>query len=406
MTTFNIEQGVRLPRSPWDTIAVVGLAAKGDGNPTLIGSLTEAIEKYGERLSIGTGTGKTINDYGLVDAIETILSYVQMPIIAVNAAPGAAAAAVAAKSYTFNALEKIKLDDPNIVGPVVVTNVGATVTYTFPDDYTINALSGEITRTAASAIPALGTVRVNYSVVNFAGSVDWIAAIGRVAPVLNRNPTLIVTAGVEITSAIALALDARAIALGAIAVYTQPGISATAAVPLVNSATSVAVFPIRTSVRGLEESGVHVAAAIALLNYWESPNGDPLKESAAALTLADSALLKAKGISWGSDRIMNAIATNGTPLNVARLRAKAQFLANAVAVDWANKPFDLVHLEGIGQAIRDSLNREPEASLLPYAVVNYNAQKSSTTLRRLVFDIILTGDDGGDRIAEITIFVS
>jgi hypothetical protein len=405
-TTFNIEQGLRLPRSPWDTIAVVGLAAKGDGNPTLIGSLTEAIEKYGERLSIGTGTGKTINDYGLVDAIETIYKYIQVPIIAVNAAPGAVASAVAAKSYTFDALEKINLDDPNIVAPVVVTNVGATVTYTFPADYMIDALTGEITRTAASSIPALGTVRVNYSVVNFAGSIDWIAAIGRVVPVLNRNPTLIVTAGVEVSSAIALALDARAIALGSIAVYTQPGVSATAAVPLVNSSTTVAVYPIRTSERGVEESGVHAAAAIALLNYWESPDGDPLKESAVALTLADSALLVAKGISWGSDRIMNAIATNGVPLNVARLRAKAQFLANRVAVDWKNKPFDLVHLEGIGQAIRDSLNREPEASLLPYSVVNYNAQKSSTTLRRLVFDIILTGDDGGDQIAEITIFVS
>lgn len=406
MTAFNIEQGVRLPRSPWDTIAVVGLAAKGDSNPTLIGSLAEAIDKYGERLSIGTASGKTINDYGLVDAIETIYKYVQVPIIAVNAAAGAVAVAVAAKSYTFNALNKVKLENPNILAPVALTNVDETVTYVVSADYTIDALNGEITRTVASSIPALGTVRVNYSIADLAAAVDWIAAIGSVAPVLNKTPTIITTAGTEISSEIAIALDARAAALGAIAIYTQSGGSATAAVPLLDAGTSVAVYPIRTSDRGFEESGVHVAAAISLLNYWENSDSSPLKESAIALTIADSALLKAKGISWASDRIMNAIATNGTPLNVARLKAKAQFLANKVAVNWVNKPFDLVHLEAIGQAIRDSLNREPEASLLPYAVVNYNAQKSSTTLRQLVFDIILTGNDGGDRIAQITIFVS
>lgn len=406
MTSFIIEQGARLPRSPWDTIAVVGLAAKGDGQPTLIGSLSEAIEKYGERLSLSTASGKSINDYGLVDAIETIYKYVQMPIVAVNAAPGAAATAQAPKNYTFNSVGKIKLDDPNVVAPVVVTNVAGDTTYTFPSDYTIDALNGEITRTSASTIPAMGTVKVTYSVVAFGGAVDWVAAIGRVAPLTGRSPTLVVTAGVEITQEIATALDERAIAIGALAVYTQPGASATAAVPLISTGTAVAVYPMRTSDRGMEEASVHLAAAISLLDYWENPQGQALKESAVALTLADSALLTAKGISWGSDRIMNAIATSGTPLNVARLRAQAQFVANLVAVNWQQKPFDLVHLEGIGQAIRDSLNRKPEASNLPFATVNFNAQKSSTADRKLVYDIILKGDDQGDRIAEITVFVN
>lgn len=406
MTSFLIKEGARQPRSPWDVIAVVGLAAKGDGIPTLIGSLSEAIAKYGERLSLSTASGKTINDYGLVDAIETIYRYVQVPIIAVNSAPNAAAVAIVSKTYTFNALGKVKLDDPNIVAPIAVKTADSVTTYVVATDYTIDATTGEIARTAASTIPALGTVRINYSIVDFSGTIDWISAIGQVAPILNRNPTLLVTAGVEITSEIATALNAKAIALGSIGIYTQPGASATAAIPLLNSSNSIAVFPIRTSPRGLEESSVHFAAAVALDNYWENPDGNPLKESATALTLADSALLKAKGISWGSDRIMNGITTNATPFNVARLKAKAQFLANKVSENWRQKPFDLAHLEGIGQAIRDVLNREPEASLLPYATVNYNSEKSSTVDRRLVFDITLAGDLQGGRIEQITIFVS
>lgn len=405
MTSFSIEQGVRLPRSPWDVIAIVGNAAKGDGNPTLIKSLTEAIAKYGERLSLSTASGKGIESYGLVDAIETIFKYVQVPIIAVNATPSVAVAAVAAKSYTFNASGTIKLDHPNVVAPIVVTNVAADITYLSPTHYTIDALKGVITRTAASTIPALGTVRVTYSVANY-DPIDLISAIGLVAAVSGREPTLIVTSGVEITAEIASALNDKAISLGAIAVFTQPGISATAATPLLNSANTAAVFPIRTSERGVEDAGVHFVAAVALLDYWENPDGKPLKESAIALTLADSALLQAKGITWGSDRIMTSVVTNGFPFNIARLRAKAQFLADKVGFDWKQKPFDLVHIEGIGQAIRDALNREPEASLLPYGVVNFSSEKSDTAARRLVYDLLLKGDDQGDRIAEITIFVS
>lgn len=408
MTAFIIEQGSRRPRSPWDTIAIVGLAAKGDGAPTLIGSLSEAISKYGERLSLYTGPGKTIRNYGLVDAIETVLAYVQAPIIAVNAAAGAVATPVAAKIYVLNAQGKIKLDDPNAVAPISLTNAGATVTYTSPADYSLDALKGEITRTSTGAIPAtVGTnVSATYSVVNFSGAIDWTAAIGRVAPVGNSTPTLIITAGVEVTAAIAATLTERAIALGAMPIYTQPGATPAAAVQLTNSPSAVAIYPVRTNPeRGLEESSAHLAAVLALLDYWESPNGEALKSTAPALSVADAALLTAKNITWGSDRVLNAIATNGIPLNVARLRAKAQFLANKVAEDWRTKPYDLIHIEAIGQAIRNSLNLEPSASYLPYAVVNFNAQESVLAERKLVYDLILKGSDEGDRINLITIFV-
>jgi len=404
MTSILIEQGIRRPRSPWDVIAIVGNAAKGDGNPTLIKSLTEAIAKYGERLSLSTASGKGIESYGLVDAIETILKYAQVPIIAINATPSVAVAAVAAKSYTFNALQTIKLDHPNIVAPIIVTNVAADITYVSPTHYTIAPLTGLITRTAASTIPALGTVRVTYSVADY-NTIDLVAAIRLVAAVDGQIPTMIVTAGSDITVPIATALNQKAIALSAIAVYTQPGVSATAAIPLLDSANAAAVFPIRTSDRGGESAGVHFVAAVALLDYWESPDGETLKESAVALTLADSALLQAKGVTWGSDRIMTSIVTNGLPFNVARLKAKAQFLANKVAYNWQQKPFDLVHIEGIAQAIRIALNREPDASLLPYSVVNFNVEKSDTSARSLVYDVMLEGDSQGDRIAEITIFV-
>jgi len=404
MTSILIEQGTRRPRAPWDVIAVVGNAAKGDGTPTLINSLTEAIAKYGERLSLSTASGKGIESYGLVDAIETILKYVQVPIIAINATPSVAVAEVAAKSYTFNALETIKLEHPNIVAPIVVTNVGEDITYVSPTHYTIASLTGIITRTAASTIPALGTVRVTYSVADY-DVIDLVAAIGLVAAVNGQIPTMIVTAGVEITANIATALNEKAIALSAIAAYTQPGATATAAISLLESANAVAVFPVRTSDRGVESAGVHFVAAVALLDYWESPDGEILKESAVALTLAESVLLKEKGITWGSDRIMSSIITNGLPFNIARLKAKAQFLANRVAYNWHQKPFDLVHIEGVAQAIRIALNREPDASLLPYSVVDFNADKSDTAARSLVYDVMLEGDNQGDRIAEITIFV-
>jgi len=405
LTSILIEQGIRRPRSPWDVIAIVGNAAKGDGNPSLITSLTEAIAKYGERLSLSTASGKGIESYGLVDAIETILKYVQVPIIAVNATPSVAVAAVAPKSYTFNTSGTIKLDHPNIVAPIIVTNVGEDITYVSPTHYTIASLTGIITRTAASTIPALGTVRVTYSVADY-DAIDLVSAIESIIVVNGRSPTLIVTAGSDITANIASALNEKAIALNAIAVYTQPGASATAAIQLLDSANAAAVFPIRTSDRGLESAGVHFVAAVALLNYWESPDGKTLKESAVALTLADSVLLASKNVMWGSDRIMTSIVTNGLHFNMARLRAKAQFLANKVAFNWRQKPFDLVHLEAIAQAIRIALNREPDASLLPYSVVNFNSEKSDIAARSLVYDVILEGDNQGDRIAEITIFVS
>lgn len=408
MTAFIVEQGSRRPRSPWDTIAIVGLAAKGDGSPTLIRSLTEAIAKYGERLSLYTGATKTIKNYGLVDAIETVSTYVQAPIVAVNAAAGAVATPVAAKNYVLNAQGKIKLDDPNIIAPITLTNAGATVTYTSPADYTLDAAKGEITRNPTGAIPATaGTiVSAAYSVVNFNATIDWTAAIGRVASIGNNTPTIVITAGVEITAAIATALSDLALALGGITVYTQPGASPAAAVQLTTLPNAVAVYPLRSNPdRGFEESSAHFAAVLALLDYWESPNGEPLKSTVTAVSVADAALLLSKGITLGSDRIQEAIATNGTAINLARLRAKAQFLANKVADAWRLKPWDLVHIEAIGQAIRNSLNLEPERSNLPYCVVNFNSGLSSITERKLVYDLILKGGDAGDRIALITVFV-
>jgi hypothetical protein len=386
----------------------VGLAAKGDGAPTLINSLTEAIAKYGERLSLYTGPGKTIKNYGLVDAIETVLSYAQVPIIAVNAAVGATATPVAAKNYVLNAQGKIKLDDPNIVAPVTLTNAGATVTYTSPADYTLDALKGEITRTGTGAIPATPgtTVSAAYSVVNFSAPVDWTAAIARVTPLGNVTPTLIITAGVEVTAAIATALSDRATALGGLTAYTQPGATPAAAVQLTTVPNAIAVYPIRNNPdRGVEESSAHIAGVLALLDYWESPNGEVLKSTATALSVADGVLLTAKGITWGSDRVNEAIATNGIALNTARLRAKAQFLANKVAENWRLKPLDLVHIEAIGQAIRNSLNLEPEASKLPYCVVNFNASQSLIAERKLVYDLNLKGSNDSDRIALITVYI-
>jgi hypothetical protein len=404
MTAILIEQGLRLPRSPWDVIAIVGLSAKGDGLPTLIGSLSEAIAKYGERLSLSTKAVKTIADYGLVDAIETIYTYCQIPIIAVSATPNPALIPVAEKTYKFTAAGTIQLENPNIGNPVVVKNSAGAVTHVENTDYTIDRLRGIITRVAAGTIPAEADVKVTYSVADFAAA-DWVGAINRIATVTARTPSLILTSGVDVTATIATTLEAKAVELGAFAVYTQPGASATAAVPLTNSRNAIAIYPQRTSSRGREEASTHIAGAIALNNYWESPEGDVLKGNTAALTVADAALLRAKGISWGSDRIMNAIATNGTPFNIARLQVKTQLLANKIAAAWRQLPFDLAHLEGIAQGIRDRLNREPEASLLPYATVNFNPERSSIPNKLLAYDVILQGGNAGDRIAEIIVYI-
>lgn len=400
----SVMEGVRLPRSPWDTIAVVGLAAKGDGLPTLIGSLSEAIAKYGERLSLSTKTTKTIADYGLVDAIETIYSYCQVPIIAVNCVPNATLTPVAEKTYKFSTSGTIQLENPNIGNPILVKNAAGAVTHVEGTDYTVDRLKGILTRIAGGAIAAEADVKVTYSAPDFTAAA-WAEAIARVATTTGRAPSLILTAGVEVTQAIATALEAKAVELGAIALYTQPGATATAAVPLLVSRNAVAIYPPRTSDRGKEESSAHLAGAIALDDYWENPEGEPLKGSAIGLTIADSALLKAKGISWGSDRIMSAIATDGTPFNIARLQVKTQSIANKIAADWRNLPFDLAHLEGIAQAIRDRLNQEPQESLLPQAVVNFNREKSVIPSRMLAYDVILQGGNAGDRISSIVVYI-
>lgn len=405
MTAIIIESGKRVKVSPSDIIAIVGLAAKGDG-PTLINSLTDAIAKYGERLSLATPTTpKTIRDYGLVDAIETIYKYAQCPIIAVNAAAGVTPTAIAPKNYTFSVLGKIKLDYPNVLGPVTITNVGGTTTYTTPADYTLDALKGEITRSSASTIPAGGTISATYSQPNYT-TADWIAAIARVAAVGNRVPTIIVTAGTDITQPIAIALNDRAIALGAIAIYTQPGATVGATVQLVNSQNAVAVYPIRTNNGGPEESGVHFAAAVAANQYWDSPDGEPLTGTAAVVSAADAEILKTRGITLGSDRVMASQTTNLVPFMVSRLRNRAQTIANKIASDWQQKPWDLVHLEALGQAIRSALILEPQASNLPWATVNYNNSKSSLPDKKLVYDVILKGTNASDRISQIIIFVS
>jgi hypothetical protein len=406
MTAIIIESGRRVKVSPSDVIAVVGLAAKGDGNPTLITSLTAAIDKYGERLSIATpSTPKTIRDYGLVDAIESIYKIVQVPIIAVNAAAGVGTTAIAPKNYTFNALGKIKLDYPNVLAPVTVTNVAGDVNYTSPADYTLDALKGELTRSSASTIPAGGTVRGAYNQPNYV-TADWAAAIGRVAAVGSRTPTLIATAGIEITGAIATLLDIKAIALGATAAYTQPGATAAATVQLLSSQNAVAIYPVRTSDRGPEEASIHFVASVAADHYWESPDGDPLMGTAAVISAADAEILKSRGITLGSDRIVGSQTTNLVPFVVARLRNRAQTIANQIANNWQNKPWDLLHLEALGQAIRDALNLEPPASNLPWATVNYNNSKSSLSDKRLVYDVILKGTNANERIQSIIIYVS
>lgn len=404
MTAIIIEQGLRLPRAAWDVIGIVGLSARGDGLPTLIGSLSEAIAKYGERLSLSTKAVKTIADYGLVDAIETVYSYCQIPIIAVSATPNPALIPVTEKSYRFNSAGTIQLDHPNIGNPIVVKNDPGTTTYVENTDYTVDRLRGMAIRVTTGTIPAEANVKVTYSIADFAAA-DWIGAINRMATVTARSPSIILTAGVDVTAVIATTLEAKAVELGAMAIYTQPGISATAAMPLTNSRNAIAIYPSRTSARGREEASTHAAAAIALNNYWENPEGDPLKVNAVALTIADTALLRAKGISWGSDRIMSAIATNGTPFNIARLQIRAQTIANRIARDWRQLPFDLAHLEGIAQGIRDRLNREAEASLLPYAVVNFNPERSSIPNKLLAYDVILQGGNAGDRVAEIVVFI-
>jgi hypothetical protein len=406
MTAIIIENGKRVKVSPSDVIAVIGLAAKGDGNPTLITSLTDAIAKYGERLSLATpSTPKTIRDYGLVDAIETIYKYAQCAIVAVNAAAGVSPTVIAAKNYTFSALGKIKLDYPNVLAPVTVTNVAGDTNYASPADYTLDALKGEIIRTSASTIPAGGTIRATYSQPNYT-TADWIAAIARVAAVGNRVPTIIVTAGTDITQPIAAALNDRAIALGAITAYTQPGATAGATVQLVNSQNAVAVYPIRTGDRGPEESGVHFAAAVAAHQYWESPDGEPLTGTAAVVSAADVEVLKSRGITLGSDRIVGSQTTNLIPFMVSRLRNRAQTIADKIANDWREKPWNLIHLEALGQAIRSALMLEPPASNLPWATVNYNNSKSNLADKKLVYDVFLKGTNAGDRISQIIIFVS
>lgn len=396
-------------KSPNDIIGIVGIAGKGDGTPRLIDSLTEAIAIYGEPLNSARKAGKTIANYGLVDAIATIYQYAQAPIIAINGWNGTSVTAVPEKSYTLVS-GKALLDDVNVISPVVKSSDGTT-TYVNNTDYIADLGKGIITRKEGGAIASpTATLKIAYSIPDFA-AVSWATLISSLnVEIEGKKPTLILTSGVVTTQQIAAALETTAKSMGAIALYTQPGTSASTTTQLTQSRNAIAVFPGRTRNLGVEESSAHLAGIIASKNYWENPLGTIVQgnsDPAIALSQSDASTLLAKGIVWVSDRIQGSLTTSNDPLATVRLQIKAEAIAKQITPPWIGKPRDLLHIEGLGQALRDRLSQEPTDSLLSMAKVNFNAAQSNLSAGKLAYTIYVGGTSGSDRrITEIVIYLA
>lgn len=385
-----------LVRSSNQIVAIVGGAGRSPGAIRRVRSLSAAIEQFGERGNLATKPGKTIANYNLVDAIATIYNRVSCEIVALNAWGGTAKTAVAEAAYTF-AGNLLQLPDVNISLVAVKSSDGAT-TYVAGTDYAVDADKGQILR-LSGAIAVNASVKIAYSIPNYA-TIDWPAAIATMPAA-----DFYVVVGVEKTVPIVTAMVAIAIENNGFAIYSQPGATAAATVPLSNSRNAIAVYPKRTIASGEEGAAPHLAGILAAVDYWNNPVGAAVAGNSAPavnLSATDIEVLAGKNINYLDDRLRTAETTDGTPIALARIDSRIQAICRPIADKYIFKDLNSPHIEGCGQAFRDRLNQEPIESGLPDSVVNFDAAASNLDLKKLAYTVARSADETG-KITSITI---
>lgn len=160
--TINIEQGgkpIRVVKSA--VIGIIGTApiyelATADqtvNKPTLVLSDVAGAKYFGSEKTAG---------YTIPKAIKAAFKKGAATVVVVNVFnPATHKTAVAAEAKTFGSDDTLTLAHPG-VAVVVVKNLAGTTTYVKDTDYTLDAVTGKITRIAAGAIAAAAQVKVDY----------------------------------------------------------------------------------------------------------------------------------------------------------------------------------------------------------------------------------------------------
>lgn len=152
--TVEIDQQGPLPVNSVKSslIALVGTAPMGAVNKvTLVNSEATAAQ-------FGVG----LSGFSIPQALRAIFAQGSATVLVINVlAPATHKTSVTSEARTFDLTDKTKLTK-GAVASVVVKNTAGTVTYVNNTDYTVDTLTGVLTRKKVSAIPKGGAVKVSY----------------------------------------------------------------------------------------------------------------------------------------------------------------------------------------------------------------------------------------------------
>ena len=274
------------------TIGLVGTAFKGSGLKMFV-TLEEA------KVFLGNEAGNAT----LIPALTTIFRYGAGRVVcSVIQTANPTSTPVAAKAYTFDSGNRIKLVNKYISIAVVSSVADVPVVYVTPADYTVNSVDGEVSRVLTGAIPVGATVTVGYSVPNYAPTLTGvntaIAALTEAesTPGIGYKPNLICVPGYDsmplagaIKSSFAAISDTAGL-LKARGLVDSPIGVATATVltdrDTLNGVMGTANIRMilchpRLIAAGKEEPlSLNLAGMIAkidkMIGYWRSPDNQPL----------------------------------------------------------------------------------------------------------------------------------
>jgi phage tail sheath protein FI len=160
--TIEVERGARPIRGV--KTAVIGLVGTAPiyERPSADQKINEPVLVLSDR-DAAKYFGSSASGYTIPQALDAIFDQGSGIVIAINVFdPATHRTDLAAQPHTFGADDKATLAHPG-VGGVVVKNVGGATTYVLNDDYTVNLITGVITRVGTGLIAAGGSIEVDYS---------------------------------------------------------------------------------------------------------------------------------------------------------------------------------------------------------------------------------------------------
>lgn len=281
--------------------SVIGLVGASPIGPTnqlqLIKNRTDAVRVFGE-----IEAGWTIPQ--ALDAILDQGDEIGFVVVVNVFDPAAHLTDVVDEAKTFDATKNTLALAHRHVSSVVVKNTGGTVTYTVGTDYTVNAITGVITRVAAGMITAGQTVDVSYSYADptkvanadIIGGVDGttgdregIEALLDCSSIYGFAPKILIAPEFSATKLVMDAMLAKASTLRAIAIADQAaGATQEAALAYRNQFDNVRAIVTYPRLKTADATGAEITVPFSpylagvmsrtdnQLGFWYSPSNKPI----------------------------------------------------------------------------------------------------------------------------------